>query len=452
MSKYSERKRKLVEKYNTNVPAITAEQLEWIRDNYNPKAHGNGIDWTVVAYAIDDYTLMLRYVVAHKYMCKELQIEERARLVIDVANQKELMFERWCHNNPNDEWKNTRCAYFREASHYRYWNRQSWLCRDTQKYVPGFAEELRKIYGMYYLDIDHFMEINTWICAEDTVKRIAYRASLYEKLIKVGLGDVVNADYHAYKTDTINYNAKETSLLKMLGLNRRYFKEFLRTKSVKCLKMLQSIDGLTDHELRFAEEYDYDCRLINKIRECGINRDKVMAYIECHREHLGFADDWFGYVDNLKKLDYPLTDYYLFPDDFYVADLRVAHELNTKIDASRNTKIKLIAEAMRNDDKLKEFFEGSNGLMVVVPESAEDLRLEGRRLHNCLGTYVDRVADGKTLIFFVRKVDDPAAPYVAMEYCDGRIIQRRFDHNMDVNDNVVIKFTDRLAAKLSAAA
>lgn len=46
----------------------------------------------------------------------------------------------------------------------------------------------------------------------------------------------------------------------------------------------------------------------------------------------------------------------------------------------------------------------------------------------CVGTYVQRVAEGKTKIFFVRKADAPDVPYFTMEY-QGKVVQCRGDHN-----------------------
>lgn len=78
-----------------------------------------------------------------------------------------------------------------------------------------------------------------------------------------------------------------------------------------------------------------------------------------------------------------------------------------------------------------------NGLMVMAPHEAKDIRIEGRTLHHCVGTYVERVAKGKTNIFFVRKEETPEVPYFTMEInMDGVMIQCRGKYNCSMPDDV----------------
>ena len=455
MSKYSERKRKLVEKYNTNVPAISSEQMEWIIEHYNEKANRAGVDWTMVAYAVNENILMLRYVCANKYDCKELKAEECARFVLDFSKRKHYMFEKW---RETGEWKNTKCCYFRYGSHWNHWNRQYFTCRDTQKYVPGFVNELLKIDEMKYLDVAHYMEINKWWLT-DAVSALSRRAGLYEKLTKIGMEDVAEKDFGEYSYREIRYDAKETSLVKMLGIDRRYFKVFREARSLKALKMLQEYPGLTDRELKYAEAIGWNGGLINRLKKSGISMDRILTDMEKHLDNKTFASDWLDNLILLKELNYPLDRSYLFPADFVAEHARLIAEKNEKQRVERekaqnkmSEKIRQLSEAIQKNREFREFFDGCDGLMIKVPESAEDLRREGKLLHNCLSTYIDRVANGQTMIFFVRRIDQPDAPYVAMEYSDGRIIQRRFDYNKAVDNEKVINFTNRLADKLRAAA
>jgi hypothetical protein len=102
---------------------------------------------------------------------------------------------------------------------------------------------------------------------------------------------------------------------------------------------------------------------------------------------------------------------------------------------------------------LQEFLGKSKGLLVYVPESARDLVTEGRLLHNCIGNYVDRVAEKKTLVFFVRKLDAPQAPFVAFEYANGEVLQCRYDNNRAVKGDTeegakILNFVEAFAQKL----
>ena len=442
MSKYLERKQKLVNKYNTNIPELTAEQIQWALDNYDKKIHGNGIDWSVIAHAVDGETLMLRYVVTHKYHCNELSVEERARMVID-SKGKVLMFEKW---NTDDVWRNTRCCYFRGASHYRYWVRQNFYCRDTQKLMPGFVEEIKNLNAFKYFDTTRYFENNPWICIEDTMKRLMDRADIYEKLDKVGLNNVSQKDFSAYKDDVFKYNKSETSLLKMLDIDRNEFEVLRKYQDAGCIPFVKMHRGITPSEIELAMRCKWNDRLFERVHSYHISTGKLNRYMEMNPNIT--MDEYLHYVGNLKALSYPLDDYYLFPKDFYEADIKVSNEFKNDSDNRKDITIKKLADAMRKDKAFKEFFDGSHGLLVKVPESAEELYLEGRKLHNCLRTYVDRVARGDSLIFFVREIDKPDDAFVAMEYSHGRIVQCRYDHNIAVDDKHIIQFTELLAMRL----
>ena len=108
-----------------------------------------------------------------------------------------------------------------------------------------------------------------------------------------------------------------------------------------------------------------------------------------------------------------------------------------------------ISKALRENEELKRWMKGSDGLKVIVPESVGELTDEGIKLHNCLKNYAKDIADKQSLIFFIRKINDPTNAYVAMEYRHGEVRQLRLDKNVPVTDKKIIQFADALAAKLN---
>lgn len=86
-------------------------------------------------------------------------------------------------------------------------------------------------------------------------------------------------------------------------------------------------------------------------------------------------------------------------------------------------------------------------LQIVCPKRANDLVAEGRALHHCVGSYIDRVAEGRCLIVFVRRVEEPKKPYVTVEVRDGKIAQIHGDHNSDPTEEVK-KFVDLWSRKV----
>ena len=154
-----------------------------------------------------------------------------------------------------------------------------------------------------------------------------------------------------------------------------------------------------------------------------------------------FVHDWDDYIGWSRDLGYNLKDeYVLMPPDFRKAHDRLMEEEKRKRDERLrkeqeriNRQIDRILLELKDTDQLQM---RSKKLMIVVPSSAEDLRREGQVLHHCVGTYAERVAEGKTRILFVRKTDHPDEPYFTMEWRDEKVIQCRGMRNCDMTPEV----------------
>lgn len=70
-----------------------------------------------------------------------------------------------------------------------------------------------------------------------------------------------------------------------------------------------------------------------------------------------------------------------------------------------------------------------------MPENLDELKTEGECLHHCVGNYRDKVARGETMIFFIRKEEEPEKPYFTLEW-KGKIIQCRGFRNCDMTPEV----------------
>ena len=68
--------------------------------------------------------------------------------------------------------------------------------------------------------------------------------------------------------------------------------------------------------------------------------------------------------------------------------------------------------------------------MLIRPaDDADELIAEGAALHHCVGGYADRMADGESAIFFIRRLEEPDRPYYTLELVNRRVIQCRTRHN-----------------------
>jgi hypothetical protein len=76
------------------------------------------------------------------------------------------------------------------------------------------------------------------------------------------------------------------------------------------------------------------------------------------------------------------------------------------------------------------------GLVIMAPKDADELIKEGQALHHCVGTYIKRIAEGQTVVLFIRKAEAPEEPYCTMEVANGKIIQCRGKNNADMTEKL----------------
>ena len=123
-----------------------------------------------------------------------------------------------------------------------------------------------------------------------------------------------------------------------------------------------------------------------------------------------------------------LDVYLKFPKLEWLQDKKAAAEKKRreKLAAKKMAETKkAMEEIFSRNDGVDAFQIKGKGLILVVPQSGDEIRKEGEALHHCVGGYVDRVARGETNIFFIRKADHPEKSYFTMEWRDNKIIQCR---------------------------
>jgi DNA-directed RNA polymerase subunit RPC12/RpoP len=132
----------------------------------------------------------------------------------------------------------------------------------------------------------------------------------------------------------------------------------------------------------------------------------------------------------------------LFPKNCAAAHDREAERIQKINDAQKNKAFGIAYAGFARKAALS-----NEELQIVCPKRANDLVAEGRALHHCVGSYIDRVAEGRCLIVFVRRVEEPKKPYVTVEVRDGKIAQIHGDHNSDPTEEVK-KFVDLWSRKV----
>lgn len=392
---------------------------------------------------------------------EEFSIGELCRAFLEGADQGEVKLDsyewgvykqhglpRWC---PDQNRKNCACAVV-------YTENLPEAFEDTV-YRYCALDLYQKKFDCNPIPVWHFMN--------------RYPTATYlEMFLKTGLvnlaGEIV--ERHSYGIDT---NGKTP--VEILGIPKNY------------ISILREIDGTTS-ELRLLKQCESDKILPSAkdihefYQKFGGNDEllgvinghmsirKFIKYIDKQREKLpkhkevpcsaawgssrtyskeerikegykNLSKDWLDYISWCATLKYNLKDMYvLLPPDFGKAHDRVMKEYQAFKDEQERKRQaemeKLIKEALAAAGNLPAMMMKAKGLMIILPKSGDEIKEEGRALHHCVGTYVERVAKGETMILFVRKESEPSVPYFTLEYRDGKVIQCRGKNNCSMTKDV----------------
>ena len=87
---------------------------------------------------------------------------------------------------------------------------------------------------------------------------------------------------------------------------------------------------------------------------------------------------------------------------------------------------------------------------VVLPTCGEDIIKEGRDMHHCVGSYVDRVIENSTYIIFIRKTETPDQCYLTCQVStDGEIGQYYLAYDRRISSAEDIAFREALQKHLT---
>ena len=135
----------------------------------------------------------------------------------------------------------------------------------------------------------------------------------------------------------------------------------------------------------------------------GPNGTKNYSYI-CFKT-------WIDYIGDCEKLNYDLNDKtILFPRDLYKAHQATIEKIKYKADKQLNLKIKKRFNSLR-----KKLSYEDDEYIIRPASSSQEIVQEGSSLHHCVGSYVNRYAEGRTNILVLRKKEEPNKPFYTIE-------------------------------------
>lgn len=140
------------------------------------------------------------------------------------------------------------------------------------------------------------------------------------------------------------------------------------------------------------------------------------------------------YWNALYKVYGSLDKNLLYPSDLKVAHDRTIMLVREKENEALSKKINKVTEkyvAYSFEDK-------KTGLLIIPCRSHSELLKEGELLHHCVATYANSVAEGRTCIFFIRKITEPDIPFFTLELKNNHVIQNRGYKNCDRTPEVIV--------------
>lgn len=290
-----------------------------------------------------------------------------------------------------------------------------------------------------------------------------------EMLVKMGMYQIVERMVKGYCGIIWNNTAKRMDAF--LWIRKDKVKLLAETKGdTDILKVLQKEKNAgqnwTWQQVKALAEIDAGNRNLNiALRFMGVQKllNNIKKYAGCEygtgcctaSERLkSAAGIYFDYLQMRMDLGYDMQNtVYQKPRDLTEAHDRMAAEQNKKEADKRLVEVaEKFPDIKKNYRKLrKHFFYEDDTFLIRPARSAEEIVMEGRLLHHCVGgdSYLMKHNNGETYILMLRFKDMPGTPYITVEI-DGmdRIVQWYGEHDKKPDEENMKKWIAGYAEKL----
>lgn len=131
--------------------------------------------------------------------------------------------------------------------------------------------------------------------------------------------------------------------------------------------------------------------------------------------------------------------------ELYPQDIAKAHNCMMRNTKSLACTPEVLAAFKRISARNKKYEVELKDYVIVMPSEPVDLVNEGNALNHCVGNYVIRVAEEKTIVGFLRKKDKPNESLVTIEIQQDKIVQAKKICNEDADAEIwkVLKSIER---------
>ena len=190
-------------------------------------------------------------------------------------------------------------------------------------------------------------------------------------------------------------------------------------------------------------------KIFRKLYSVGGELGKYTDYLRMRQQCMRFSEEGLFHAEDWPEM--PKVEYIDSFHDRLVILYNECSQLAQKREASAKQEK---WEKRVKDEKLDkfEYEEGDNDRCVILPKHIIELLTEGQKLHHCVGSYVDAVANGKETIIFLRKKFEKETPYATIDVAfdpsskKWKMRQAHTEYNGDITPEDV-SFLKRWAKK-----
>lgn len=347
---------------------------------------------------------------------------------------------------------------YQKESYSHYWAPSEYVLPSaTTLYNTRLNEDLKGTCMQYscaeeYMNwlaekaIDPRFKVNAW--AVDEFFNSYREYPWIEQLIKCGMSALTKEILCEYHIDKSLFKNGRT-ICETLGITKNMF-NILRHQTPAKYRDIQIMKYYREVYNKDILERDFD--ILKYIQDAGyVDMYKhfidFMKYSTLHKlnrylreQNIFFSIDYFDYIRWLEEMGCNMkSEFNLYPKNFkkahderskeYLKFQEKKHQLEVE---QFNALLKKMKEEVTEDNPVNVKIQG---LFIRLPNSLDELSIEGEALHHCVATYKDRVANGETLIYFIRQEKEPDKPFYTLEW-KGKVVQCRGRNNCSMTPEV----------------
>lgn len=258
-----------------------------------------------------------------------------------------------------------------------------------------------------------------------------------EMLNKTGFAELVDDLVCGRRKNAKIFNWHADSYKDAFGLTRQEMQQWRDSGApMQAIADYKSLRRAGQHPdfatLRVLHQLYFDTNgLIKLARRYGIETAELHKYLcKQARENMGensmyrLLADYYKMAEELNwQLGSPAAP--LLPRDLVEKHDEAAEE--QKLQEIRRRTAELAAKQAAAEESLARRREKYNaergGYIIRIADTAEEIQIEGRTLHHCVGGYAERHLADKLTICFIRRAETPQAALYTVEMQGNRLIQ-----------------------------